>query len=151
MANMVLDEDGQPPNYLNLKPLAVTIFMRSLNRVQQERSYFESLVQKEDIFDTKNQFKENVIRFINEENERTEHLYELIDAVVSRIKDWIKHSKPKIQVLEGPFCLYAYKYCLLEDQTYQRAMLTPKILKHLSQLSLERTGSVPTNSATTAP
>ena len=27
--------------------------------------------------------------------------------------------KPKIQVLEGPFCLYAYKYCLLEDQTYQ--------------------------------
>ena len=48
--------------------------MRSLARVQQERSYFENLVVKEDIFDTKHQLKENVILFINEENDRTEYL-----------------------------------------------------------------------------
>ena len=74
MANMVLDEYGRPPKYIKLQPLAVSIFMRSLSRVQQERSYFENLVVKEDIFDTKHQLKENVILFINEENDRTEYL-----------------------------------------------------------------------------
>ena len=74
MANMVLDEYGRPPNYIKLQPLAVSIFMRSLSRVQQERSYFENLVVKEDIFDTKQQFKENVIMYINEENDKTESL-----------------------------------------------------------------------------
>ena len=71
---MVLDEYGRPPNYIKLQPLAVSIFMRSLSRVQQERSYFENLVVKEDIFDTKQQFKENVIMYINEENDKTESL-----------------------------------------------------------------------------
>ena len=91
MGNLALDRYNRPPNYLKIKQVNdLRLFTRQVSCIQQQRSYYESLVIKEDIFNTKLQFKESVIRVIDEENERTESLGELIDAVCFRIKEWIQ-------------------------------------------------------------
>ena len=52
---------------------------------------------------------------INEENIHTETLDELIEAVRDKLLEWTRQVRPKIQLLDGPFCLYALKNHLLED------------------------------------
>ena len=81
MANCLLDETIEH-NYLNKNFLALTIFTKTVYRVQQERSYYLNCVQKEDIWDSKNIFRNRVHAAIVEENSKTETLKELIEKVV---------------------------------------------------------------------
>lgn len=68
MGNVLLDENEQVPDYLNADIDTLALMIRQIYRVQQERTYFESLVIKQDIWDTRNSFKEMIIEFIVQEN-----------------------------------------------------------------------------------
>ena len=94
MANNTL-EYGQDNNYFSMNPLALVIYTKGIFRQQQARSYFLSLVEREDIWDSKNSFENEVQRMIQQHNLQVSNMDELIEKVVSAIKEYITRERPK--------------------------------------------------------
>ena len=104
MGNCILERFDYVP-YMNRNFLALTIIVKSIFRTQQERSYFLSLVQKEDIWDSKNAYRNEVRRIIKEENLKTEDMKELIDKVLKRVRKYCLRE-PR-QVIDESFVIYS--------------------------------------------
>ena len=63
MGNSTL-EYGIQHSYHDKNFLALAIYTKTIFRVQQERSYYLNCVQKEDIWDSRNAFKNEVTEII---------------------------------------------------------------------------------------
>ena len=78
-----MDEDGVltkyiTPKFIEMTPLALTMYVKNVFRAQQTRSYQISLVEKEDIWDSKNTFRNEVRKIILQENLQTVNINELV-------------------------------------------------------------------------
>ena len=63
-------------------------------------------MQKEDVWDTRNVFK-NVIRdIIFEENFQSETMHDLVNRVTQRVKEWIEKETPRLSIVDGPWKVY---------------------------------------------
>ena len=88
-------------------PQSLTLFKNSLLLVQQVRSYNLHLIQKEDIWETKNQFKNEVSRIILENNLECKSMEELEFLVILKVKQMIDKVLPKPGYVDGPWKIYA--------------------------------------------
>ena len=79
MGNFAIEEQNQ--DYFAMDQYALKTLKKSILVVQQVRSHYESLVQKDDIWQTKHMFKNEVTRCILESNFETDTQEELIKAV----------------------------------------------------------------------
>jgi len=61
-------EDGIIRPFFDKNPLLLTLHVKSVFRTQQQRSYQQSLVEREDIWDSKNAFRNEVSKIIMKEN-----------------------------------------------------------------------------------
>ena len=68
MGNNTLDYGSSNNEYIKMSPLQLVIYTKSVFKAQQTRSYFLSLAEKEDIWDSKNSFENEIMRMIQREN-----------------------------------------------------------------------------------
>ena len=93
MGNVILEDSQNVKSWLNRTPLLLTIHVKSIFRVQAQRSYFLQLVLREDIWDSKNAFHNEVYKIIIEQNLKSNDIKELVDLVVDNTKELIKREK----------------------------------------------------------
>ncbi len=93
MGNVAI-ENGVITPYDGMNPLLLTIFTKSVFRTQQERSYYLNLVEKEDIWDSKNMFSNEIRRAILKANFETTSMENLISKVIEHVKLYIIKERP---------------------------------------------------------
>ena len=108
MGSFVL-EDGTVDDYAQRPNLALAIFKKSILLVQQVRSHHLSRIMKDDLWDSKHLFRNEVKRFILVENHQTQTMDELVHAVVEQIKEWIRREKPHINDLDVAWQKYVQR------------------------------------------
>ena len=69
--------------------LALKFWEKSIEMVQRSRDDYLHLIEKEDIWDTKNSFRNQVNRLILRDNFLTETMEDLEQSVMKNIKEWI--------------------------------------------------------------
>ena len=90
MGNFILDESRHSlPDYAQMSPLSQGIIHIACQGVQQVRSYYLSIVQKQDVWDTKNMFKNEVSRIIISSNFECSTMADLEELVLSRVQQWL--------------------------------------------------------------
>ena len=80
--------------YNKMNPLLLTIFTKSVFRTQLRRSHNSCRMEKDDIFDSKNSFMNQIRTIITEENEATDTTEQLVLSVCERVRIWIQNEKP---------------------------------------------------------
>ena len=91
---------------LDFTPQSLTLFKNSLLLVQQVRSYNLHMIQKEDIWETKNKFRNDVSRIILENNLQSKSMEELEFRVILQVKQMIEKDLPKPGFVDGPWKIY---------------------------------------------
>ena len=64
------------------------------------------MASKEDIWDTKNWFRNEVSRIITKENNRCRNMMELENSVLIKVKEWMNREEPKPGFVDGPWQTY---------------------------------------------
>ena len=67
------------------------------------------LVEQLDMCETKNQFKFELNKILIEENKKTDTMEELVKKIVSAMKEWVIIEKPRMNLLDGAWRIYAQK------------------------------------------
>ena len=88
---------------LRLTPTSIFLFKEKISRVQQLRSYNMHLLQKNDIWDTKNWFRNEVSHIIKENNLKCKTMQELEKIVLSKVKSLILYELPNKGFVDGPW------------------------------------------------
>ena len=95
MCNFILEEDKNMFDFNNMNKINIRGYQHNLNSVQQIRSYYINIIEKEDVWDSKNAFRNHINRLILRENIKWTTLEELEIALVNQTKDWIAEVNPK--------------------------------------------------------
>ena len=112
MGNFIQRKNLSSINYwssrllLDFTPQSLTLFKNSLLLVQQVRSYNLHMIQKEDIWETKNKFRNDVSRIILENNLQSKSMEELEFRVILQVKQMIEKDLPKPGFVDGPWKIY---------------------------------------------
>ena len=85
----MLEERGMHYKYHKMTLVGVRLHRHALLSVQQIRSLYLNAIEKEDVWDTKNAFRNHVNYLILRENFKSETMEELEQAVIMYIKEWI--------------------------------------------------------------
>ena len=99
MGNILIDEDGNAMNYTSQSNLSWALYCQSIFSVQQTRSYYLSLVSREDIWDMNHQLSRVFTDVIKSQNEKTETWEELVQTVKEKVIQWIETERPDPYVL----------------------------------------------------
>ena len=91
----------------DLSPKSLNLFKNSLLLVQQVRSYNLHMIQKEDVWETKNWFRNEISRIILENNLQCNSMEELELLVIQNVKQMIEEVLPKPGFVDGPWKIYA--------------------------------------------
>lgn len=89
MCNFMSENDRVLKDFYNMSFLGLQLFKQASFGVQQVRSLYLSVIEKEDIWDTKNSFRNQVNRLILRDNFLTETMEDLEQSVMKNIKEWI--------------------------------------------------------------
>ena len=73
------------------------------------------MASKEDIWDTKNWFRNEVSRIITKENLRTRNMLELENQVLIKVKQWMNKEVPKPGFVDGPWKTYVKRLQVLQE------------------------------------
>ena len=111
MGNVLLDPQYGVPSYADMHVQSFSVFVKSIFVAQNERDYYLSQVQKEDIWNIKDEFKRALSQIIAEQNCQTQTFDDMIEQCVAQIKRMVREKTPKIQQLEGPWRMFAWKKC----------------------------------------
>lgn len=76
-----------------------------------------NVIEKEDVWDTKNAFRNQVNFLILRENFKTETMEELETAVIMYVKEWIALVNPKPQYVDGPWKAYVKRFSGMNTAT----------------------------------
>ena len=93
-----------------LTPTSIFLFKEQISRVQQIRSYNLHVVQKDDIWDTKNWFRTEVSRIIKENNLKCKTIKELEKIVLSKVKTLILYELPRAGFVDGPWKILTERF-----------------------------------------
>ena len=93
-----------------LTPTSIFYFKEQISRVQQIRSYNLHVVQKDDIWETKNWFRNEVSRIIKENNLKCETIKELEKIVLSKVKNLILYELPRAGFVDGPWKILTERF-----------------------------------------
>ena len=130
-----IQDSALPYSFLNLSHLGESLIRNSLGGVQQVRSLYLNEVQKQDIWNTKNLFRNEVSRIIHQENSVSHSMDQLEANVLQGIKDWIIRTRPYLYGEDKPWQIYIKRQIkLLGVNSYKEAFqsLSPKdTLLHL--------------------
>ena len=89
--------------------------------VQQVRSHYTHLVQKEDIWDSKHLFRNETKKSILKYNMKSETIEELTEQAKADIKRWVQKEKPAYYTVDGPWQTFVRR------RTYHKRLVTMKI------------------------
>ena len=103
MGNFV---DSRSDFFERMTPLGYRVCKRSLLQVQQVRSYFLYQVQKNDIWDTKNWFRNEVNQIIMRANLQCTSMTQLEEVVLEAVKLWLQREQPNKGFVDGPWKCY---------------------------------------------
>ena len=95
---------GPTSDFIKLSQDQLLKMDRQISLVQQTRSYYEHKMVKTDVWDTRHLFRNEIKRAIAEENHKFDTMVELEEAVVQRIKIWVREADEDMR-LEGPWTL----------------------------------------------
>ena len=93
-----------------LTPTSIFLFKEQISRVQQIRSYNLHVVQKDDIWETKNWFRCEVSRIIKENNLKCKTIKELEKIVLSKVKNLILYELPRAGFVDGPWKILTERF-----------------------------------------
>ena len=85
----MLEERGMHIKYNKMTLAGSRLHRQALLSVQQIRSLYLNVIEKEDVWDTKNAFRNQVNYLILRENFKCETMEELELSVIMYIKEWI--------------------------------------------------------------
>lgn len=94
LGNSAKDYFDSPPQYFEKGNLGLMILVKSVLSAQHVRTYNAYNALKNDIWDTRNSFRNQVAKIIMQKNFTTTTLEELEKAVIEGVKDWIIKEKP---------------------------------------------------------
>ena len=83
------EEFGMGYKFRKMTLVGSRVHRHALLSVQQIRSLYLNVIEKEDVWDTKNAFRNQVNFLILRENFKTNSMEELETAVIMYIKEWI--------------------------------------------------------------
>lgn len=75
--------------------------------MQHKRSYGLHLAEKDDIWDFKNHFRNQIDEIIYSVNIRTESKKELFETVMEEVKAWVVRNSPNPAIMKQPWKAYA--------------------------------------------
>lgn len=96
-------------------PATAIMLKSSVLRVQQVRSYNMNLIQKSDMWETKNWFRSQVSRIIEENNFKCKSLVELEYLVLVSVKNFLAQELPKPGFVDGPWKIFTERLIELEN------------------------------------
>ena len=83
------------------------------------------MASKEDIWDTKNWFRNEVSRIITKENLRCRSMLELENSVLIKVKQWMNKEEPKPGFVDGPWQTYV-KRLHIKNEINEKDGITKK-------------------------
>ena len=86
--------------------MLLNLVQRYRSETQQIRSLSLHEIMKDDVWDTRNYFRNMLNTMVMEENFRHETMEELERALLVKIKDWIERERPKANACEAPWKTY---------------------------------------------
>ena len=86
-----------------------------------------SVVEKDDIWDTKNSFRNLVNQIIIQKNFLCDTMEELEAEVLQGVKDWIDKEKPRPSVVDGPWQLYVRRHIIRIVPDYMNRAISMQV------------------------
>ena len=117
MCNFMNEEFGMGYKFRKMTLVGSRVHRHALLSVQQIRSLYLNVIEKEDVWDTKNAFRNQVNYLILRENFKCETMEELETAVIMYIKEWIAQVNPKPQYVDGPWKAYVKRFSGMNTAT----------------------------------
>ena len=88
--NDMPESEGTITRFNKLNRIGEHIYKESLLKIQQQRSYVLSNIEKDDFWDSKNMFRAEVSQIIEDNNLQCRTMEELEQVVLNKVKRWIK-------------------------------------------------------------